>query len=37
MYEKYGKGMGRIKIDSLCNLDEYMEQEINLKEIIKNK
>ena len=29
-----GKGIEKIKIDILCNLEEYLEQEIKLKEII---
>ena len=29
-----GKGIEKIKIDTLCNLEEYLEQEIKLKEII---
>ena len=30
-----GKGIEKIKIDILCNLEEYLEQEIKLKEIIE--
>lgn len=29
-----GKGIEKIKIDILCNLEEYLKQEIKLKEII---
>ena len=29
-----GKGIEKIKIDILCNVEEYLEQEIKLKEII---